>query len=235
MWDKIPSEIMDELELLRKHTRRTGNEASFTYCKKSHKDKLHVGADFHGDETGTMVGDCSKEYGISSRVGDAHSHPVGSDAMGITPSDADIQGDMEDSFRHKRPQINCITSPIADVVHCMQPKEIPTRQQLRGYSKLPKDRYKVNPYVLDNVGRDFNIAIFDRDSGNKLENPDPKRVVKNAFGRSTRNLRRRTREMDRGTFCEFIQDINVPKDDRISAECKTELKKKGILDYLGIE
>ncbi len=41
--------------------------------------------------------------------------------------------------------------------------------------------------------------------------------------------------MDRGNFCEFIQDINVPKDDRISETCKTELKKKGILDYLGIE
>jgi hypothetical protein len=234
MWEKIPAEIMDELDALRRHTRKTGNEASFTYCKKSHKDRLHIGSDFLGDSTGTMVGDCSREYGKSSRIGDAHSHPVGSDAMGITPSDADIQGTVEDSHKHKRNQINCVTSPIADIVHCMQLKEPPTRKQLRGYSQLPKDRYKVNPYVIDNVGQDFNIGLFDRESGNRLESPDPKRVVDNAFGKSTRNLRRRTREMDRGNFCEFVQDINVPKDDRISDTCKTELKKKGILDYLGI-
>ena len=82
--------------------------------------------------------------------------------------------------------------------------------------------------------KDFEIGLFDKDSGERDNNPEPKRVIKNAFGRSTRSLRRSVREMERGVFCDFVQDLTVPSDDRISDECKSELKKKGLLDYLGI-
>lgn len=235
MWHKIPKEIMDELEELRKFTRRTGNEASFTYCKRPHKDKLYIGSDFQGNTYGTIVGDCSKEYGSGSRIGDAHSHPVVSDAVGITPSDADIFGSIEESKKSKREQINCITSHHADIVHCMQPKEIPSRKQYEGYKKIATKKGKINPYIIDNFSRDFNVGLFDRESGERIENPEPKRIVNNAFGTSHRHLRRAIRNMERGVFCDFIQDVFNPSDDRVSDECKSELKKKGLLDYLGIQ
>jgi hypothetical protein len=236
MWHKIPKDIMDELQLLREHTRRTGNEASFTYCKRPHKkDKLYIGADFEGDPMGTEVGDCEHETGRGTRIGDAHSHPVVSDGVGITPSDADVAGLMEESLIHKRKQINCITSHEADIVHCMEPKEMPTKEQVKKYKQIPKNPIKFNPHILDNVAKDVDIALFDRDSGNRMENPEPKRVIKNALGRSRRHIQRTRRKMEYGAFCEYIQDIFVPTDDRIQEECKTELKKKGLLDYLGIQ
>ena len=63
MWHKIPKDIMDELALLREHTRKTSNEASFTFCKRPHKDKLYIGSDFEGDDSSVIVGDCDKSAG----------------------------------------------------------------------------------------------------------------------------------------------------------------------------
>lgn len=234
--NKIPPEIQDELELIRRHTKRTGREASITFCKKSHKehrkDKLHIGNNFKGDKTSTEIGDCSYEYGVSERVGDAHSHPTSEDTIGIIPSEADLTVNMENSFENNREQISCVTSPKADIVHCFSPKSIPTRKKMNAYKKAARDRKFISPYVADNVEKDFDIGLYDRDSGNLLENPDPVRVVDNAFGNSKRALRKSVKEMNRGVFCDFIQDITNHKDNRISDVCKSELKKKGILDYL---
>ena len=226
---------MDELEELRKYTRRTNNEASFTYCKRPHKDKLYIGSDFEGDNYGTMVGDCAKELGKGSRIGDAHSHPVVSDGVGITPSDIDVAGVIQESYRQKRKQINCITSHGADIVHCMEPKELPTGRQYREYNRVEQKPGKIHPVILDNVAKDFDIGIFDSHSGERISSPDPNRIVKNAFGISTRHLRKTVRNMERGVFCEYVQDVFAPQDDRVGHTCKTELKKKGLLDYLGME
>lgn len=234
MWQKIPKEIKDELEAIRRHTRYTGNEASITYCKRPDKEKLYIGSDFHGGTESTEIGDCSKQRGTGRRVGDAHSHPVGSDTVGILPSEADMVVNLETTLENKKPQIMCVTSPAADYVHCIQPKEIVRGKKLRSYQKAAQTSKLYDPYVIDNVAKDFEIGLFDRDTGDRDNNPDPKRVVKNAFGRSTRSLRRSVREMERGVFCDFVQDLTVPADDRISDECKSELKKKGLLDYLGI-
>jgi hypothetical protein len=237
MWNKIPKDIMDELAELRAHTRKTGNEASFTFCKRPHKpDKLYIGSDFQGDDSSVDVGDCDKATGKGTRIGDAHSHPIESDTVGLTPSDADVAGMMEATYRQKRKQIACITAPYReqDIVHCMEAKKIPTKQQIKGYSQIPKNPYKFNPYVIDNVAKDVDVALFDRDSGNRIENPEPKRVIKNAFGKSRRHLQKTRRKMEYGAFCEYIQDVFVPNDDRIQDECKAELRRKGLLDYLGI-
>lgn len=226
---------MDELEELRKYTRKTANEASFTFCKRPHKeDKLYIGADFKGDNRGVPIGDCDKQYGTGTRMGDAHSHPIGSDSTGITPSNEDIYGSIQDAAEYKRPQINCITAPGADIVHCMEAKEVPSKKKLKGYGANPRNRMAINPYIMDHFTKDFNVGLFDDRTGEKIDSPDPKRVVNNMFGKSTRYLRKRIREMDYGTFCEYIQDVSVASDDRISDTCKTELKKRGLLDYLGI-
>ena len=170
------------------------------------------------------------------RIGDAHSHPIVSDAVGLTPSDADIAGMMEETYKQKRKQIACITAPYnsQDIVHCMEAKEVPTRQQIKGYAKMPKNPYKFNPYVIDNVAKDVDVALFDRDTGNRIEDPEPKRVIRNAFGTSRRHIQKTRRKMEYGAFCEYIQDVFVPDDDRVQEECKSELKRKGLLDYLGI-
>ena len=225
---------MDELEELRQYTRRTSNEASITVCKRPHKDKLYIGSDFEGDNQSVMVGDCQKSTGKGTRIGDVHSHPIVSDGVGITPSDADIAGNIEESYHQKRKQIGCITANGADIVHCMEPKELPTKQQLKAYAQIPKNPYKINPHVVDNVAKDMDIVLFDAKSGTKIENPEPKRVVKNAFGKSRRHLQKTRRKMEYGAFCEYIQDVFVPSDNRIQEECKSELKRKGLLDYLGI-
>jgi hypothetical protein len=235
MWHSIPKEIMDELEALRRFTKRTNNEASITYCKRPHKDKLYIGADFEGDNRGVDIGDCSKHLGTGTRIGDAHSHPVGYDSTGLTPSNQDIFGSMEDAKKQKRPQINCITAPGADLVHCMEPKEVPSRRKLNRYGNNPTARMAINPYILDNFTKDFIVALFDSDSGEKVDSPDPKRVVSNMLGKSPRYLRKVLHEMDYGVFCEYIQDVTVATDDRIQTTCKNELKKRGLLDYLGIQ
>jgi hypothetical protein len=235
MWHKIPQEIMDELEALRRFTRRTNNEGSITFCKRPHKDKLYIGADFEGDNRGVQIGDCSKHLGTGTRIGDAHSHPIGYDSTGLTPSNEDIYGSIQDARLQKKPQINCITAPGADLVHCMEAKEIPNNRKLRKYADNPKNTMAINPYILDNFTKDFTVALFDTESGEKVENPEPKRVVNNMFGKSSRYLRKTLREMDYGIFCEYIQDVTIPSDDRIHNVCKTELKKRGLLDYLGIQ
>lgn len=237
MWHKIPAEIMDELEQLRRYTRKTANEASFTFCKRPHKpDKLYIGADFKGDNFGVEIGDCAKHLGKGAKVGDAHSHPIGSDSVGITPSNQDIYGSIQDADVYEKPQINCITAPNADIVHCMQPKEKPTKKKLKGYANNPKNGLAINPYVMDHFTTDFNVGLYDAKSGEIIDNPDPKRVVDNSLGKSSRFLRRSVREMEYGIFCEYIQDVMIPtaKDDRIQNICKAELKKRGLLDYLGI-
>ena len=238
MWDKIPDEIQDELGLIRKHTRRTGKEASITFCKKSHKehrkDKLHIGNYFKGDNESTEIGDCSLEYGVSERVGDAHSHPTDIDTLGIIPSEADLTVNLETTFENDKRQISCVTSPQADLVHCFSSKDIPSRKKINSYKKAARDGKLVSPYVADNIEKDFEIRLYDRDSGNYLETPEPERVIENAFGNSLRPLRKSLQEMDRGTFCNFIQDITNHKDNRISETCKTELKKKGLLDRLNL-
>ena len=226
---------MDELEALRRFTKRTNNEASITFCKRPHKDKLYIGADSEGDNRGVDIGDCSKHLGTGSRIGDAHSHPIGYDSTGITPSNQDIYGSMEDTRMQKKPQINCITAPGADLVHCMEAKEVPTKRKANKYGNIPKGVMAVNPYILDNFTKDFNVVLFDTNNGEKVESPDPKRVVNNMLGKSRGYLRKVLREMDYGVFCEYLQDTTVPTDDRIGDTCKTELKKRGLLDYLGIQ
>lgn len=226
---------MDELEAIRRHTNQTGNEASITFCKKKHKEKLYVGNDFKGDLESTEIGDCSAKRGMGERIGDAHSHPTGSDTVGIVPSEADLVVNLETTFENKKPQISCITSPAADYVHCFQPKTIIKGKKLNKYRNSAKTTQLYDPHVIDNVATDFNIGLFDRNSGEKDESPEPRRVIQNAFGRSTRGLRKGVKEMERGVFCDFIQDITVPSDDRVSDTCKDELKKKGFLDYLGID
>ena len=234
MWAKIPKEIMDELEAIRKHTSSTGREASITYCKKPHKEKLYIGSDFHGDEDSTEIGDCSESRGAGKRIGDAHSHPVTYDTIGIIPSESDLVVNLETTTENKNPQISCITSPGADYVHCFQSKQIPKAKKLNSYRAATHRQGLYDPYVIDHVANDFEIALFDRETGERDNNPDPNRVIKNAFGNSTRTLRKGVREMERGVFCDFIQDITVSKDDRVSDVCKTELKKKGLLEYLGL-
>ena len=225
---------MDELEAIRKFTRKTSNEASITYCKRPHKDKLYIGSDFEGDNLGTDVGDCAEELGKGSRIGDAHSHPIGYDSPGIIPSNADIAGAVRESYDSRRPQINCITAPGADIVHCMQPKKNVTTKQVKGYETFPSARLAINPYIRDHFSQDINVGLFDAKSGIKIENPDPKRVIDNTLRKSPRYLRKALREMEYGIFCEYIQDTMNPTDDRIHDQCKVELKKRGLLDYLGI-
>lgn len=227
---------MEELEDLRKYTQRTANEASFTYCKRAHKNKLYIGADFEGDNRGTPIGDCHKDLGKGERVGDAHSHPIGFDSPGITPSNEDIYGSMEDASKQKKPQINCITAPGADLVHCMEPKELPDRKKLRGYRNNPKNTLAINPYILDHFTNDFEVGLFDTKTGEKVENPEPKRIIRNTVGKARKHLSRQVRQMEYGIFCEYIQDVmNAAGDERVYDLCKTELRKKGLLDYLGIQ
>lgn len=235
MWKRIPHEVKDEINLVRNYTQKSGKEGSITFCTKPGKKKLFIGNNFKGTRASTIIGECSEEFGASNRIGDLHSHPYDSDTIGNIHSEQDLVTNLEFSKESKRQQISCVVVPRGKIVRCMEPKlEAVTNKKINRYRKAASDRMLVSPYVVDNVNNDFDISMFDVRSGKHLRKPNPKDVIDSALGGSKRPLKRSLHQMKHGPFCNFIQQMTNKNDDRISKECKAELKRKGVLDILGL-
>ncbi len=237
-WDKkIPTPIVRDINEIVRTTRRTGREASMTICKRpSHgKGREFTGGATVGDKTSTEVMPCHERYGITDRVGDVHTHPVSYDTIGILPSEADMTGYIRDSYYNRSRQIGCVTNHYVPHIVCMQPKTIPDRKKYREYEDaLDRNPWPkgVDPYFLDNVARDFNVAFYDRDTGQYVPEPTVKQVMRAAFSKAGRHTRKIVSRMSRTAFCNYIQDLTVPSNDNISEACREELEDK---ELLGVE
>ena len=189
----------------------------------------------------TEVFDCAEEFGASEKIGDFHTHPVLYDTIGILPSPGDMAGYIEDSYVHENRQIGCRTNHQVPYIHCMQPKKVPDKKTVNEYNRAAdrsvslsgatRKGQLVDPLFLERVDDDFDYAFFDRKSGERIDNPEPKKVIESSLGTSSRNIRRWIHEMNRGVFCNYVQDLTVPNDDRIGQECRNELKTRRFFGY----
>ena len=219
-WAKIPEELQNEINHITDFTRQTNREASLTFCQKKGRDRLFVANDDKGDGSTVEALDCSSVYGDSERIGDVHTHPVNSETIGILPSQPDLYGTLVDTYNTKRPQISCITNHITDMTECYTPKEVPSSEKLERYEQeLDLREAGEGGFYLDNAPLDFDFGFFSTGSGQRIRKPTPKAVVKAIFGASTENLKKNVPPLQRGGFCEYVNNFSVPKDDNVGKEC----------------
>ena len=243
LWEKLPAEIMEDLRVIERFSKRTGREASITLCKRPGREKVFTANNAEGDNNATEVLDCNDEFGASTKIGDVHTHPVYYDTIGILPSQADITGLVEDSYSLNVKQIGCRTNHAVPYIHCMQPKEIPKLSQVRKYEDAADRDYggslargirkggRIDPYYLDHVRDDFNVAIYDRKTGDKIEKPEYRKLMRTAFGTSSRYVRQVLHEMKRGVFCDYVQDLTYPNDDHVGLVCRDKLRTR---EFFGV-
>lgn len=243
MWHILPSEIMEDLRVIEKFTKRTGREASITLCRRPGRDKIFTANNAEGDNNATEVLECNEEFGSSTKIGDVHTHPVYYDTIGILPSQADITGLVEDSYNQNVKQIGCRTNHAVPYIHCMQPKHLPKLTQVKKYEAAADRDYGgslargvrkggvIDPYYLDNVGKDFEVGIYDRYTGEKIDKPDYRKLMRTAFGTSSRYVRQVLHEMKRGVFCDYVQDLTFPHDDHVGITCRDKLKTREFFGY----
>jgi hypothetical protein len=236
----IPPTIRDEIQQVVKNTQRTSLEQSLTFCRLKGRDKIFVSDYSTGNKNETYVMPCNQNHGnAAEKIGDLHTHPTTDpDTVGITPSVADFVSTLEESVDTQIPQISCITSAEAKGIHCYQPKAsiLKDQEKIKGYKNAVRysasDMLDIPSYVRENVANDFDHAWFNRKTWERLKNPKAKDVVHDAFINSKKFLKYEdVPNLEKGPFCDVIQDLNNPKDDNVGQECRKALK---IREFLGI-
>ena len=232
-WERLPPEVEHEVGHITKHTKKTGREASITICQKPDKSRVFVGSSAEGDEESTQALSCDARFGRANQIGTIHSHPKASDTVGIVPSEADLVANLSDSIEHKRPQVGCIVAPDNQFVNCQYVKHIPDRKKMNRYGKaLKESKKRTAPFFIDNVTRDFDIALYDSKTGKLEENPKPEDVVDSAFAASNKRLREKIEKMERGPFCDYIMDLmGQGHRNEVVKQCKEELRKRNFLGF----
>jgi len=227
----IPFEIRDDLKSIMSYTSKTGKEASITVCQHPNADKVFVAGYSKGNRYSTEVMPCQKKFGTSEQIGTVHTHPADARAIGIKPSDSDLTINLDDSLKHARRQVDCILNSWSPYIHCFEPKQIPEKEVLRKYAHATETAPGVysSPYIVDNVGRDFLHSWYDRKTWQRVKDPDPNTVTKCAIGRAGRFVRKKVKEMERGPFCDLVQDLTQPQDNRVGERCRVELRTRKIL------
>jgi hypothetical protein len=233
-WRRIPPEVKEEADALAKYTGETGREGSITFCKKKDRSRLFVGNNFEGDFDSTEALNCDVRFGKSQRIGSMHSHPSNADTIGILPSEADLSSSVDDSYRSGK-QIDCITSPDTPLVNCHSFNRKADKKDAQRYRRAAANSVKItDPFFVDNVSKDFDFALFDRESGIREDEPAPKKVIKAAFGKSNKELRKSLKVFERGAFCEYVADLMGQNREDVIEECRKELRKRsflGLIDY----
>lgn len=237
----IPQTVRNEIEYVVKETAQTARENSLTFCVlDGSKNKVFVSDYAAGNNSSTYSLPCNSRDGPAKRIGDLHTHPTQDPTtIGITPSDADIVSTIEDSLESNLPQISCITSQDAKMVHCYQPKyrTLYDKDKLRNYRNAvyyqSQSISDINPYVKNNVGKDFDHAWYDRKTFKRIYRPKPADIVHDAFLRSQSNLRLDyIPELEKGVFCDSIQELNWPdKSDKVANECRRVLRSRTFLGF----
>lgn len=232
-WRFIPPTIKAELTALASFTERSGREGSITFCNRD--NRIFVGASARGQYGSTETNECSKEeYGTSvRRIGDAHSHPVDGDTIGILPSPSDITSTIKDSYDHRTRVVSCITSHKTPLINCYQPKVVPSIQKLKEYQSAMRRANKENgseEFFAENVRRDFNFRLFNRGNGIAQIKPPPETVVRTMFGDARGALRKDIDQFDRDGACQYWSEL-VGQGHRpeVIDYCKRDLGKKTIL------
>lgn len=234
-WRKIPHEVKEDADELANYTADTGREGSITFCKKPNKDKIFVGNNFEGDFEHTEVLDCNAAFGKSKRIGTMHSHPSNVDTVGVLPSPGDLASSVDDAYKHGS-QIDCITSPDTPLINCMSFNRQVTKQDKARYTRaFQKSPQGASEFFSDNVPKDFDFALFDIETGVREDEPPPKKVVKAAFGKSNRELRKDLKVFERRAYCNHAADLmgQGHREDVIE-ECMAELRRRsflGLIDY----
>ena len=234
-WRFIPPTIKAELTALASFTERTGREGSITFCNRD--NRIFVGASARGKYGSTETNECSKEeYGTSvRRIGDAHSHPVDGDTIGILPSPSDITSTVKDSFDHKTRVVSCITSHKTPLINCYQPRAEPSIERLKEYQKALRVTNKENgseEFFVENVRRDFNFKLFQRGNGIAQNRPPSEAVVRTMFGDARGALRKDVDQFDRDGACQYWSELvgQGHRPDVIEA-CKKDLGRKTFLGF----
>lgn len=246
---ELPYSIKHEIDIIRHQTERDNREKSLTMCELN--DKLFIGNYARGGESSTEVLPCHKKYGKNAKqIGDIHTHPFNNqDTIGLTPSEADLVENITASFKSGIPQISCIVGAgkkgflsKSNHVHCFQPKPEAmedaekVKKYNRAYNLYPNIGNNVHPYFRENVGKDFihiwykNGKAIPKDQEASFE--VSKDIFNETVGLSKKRLRMEdVRDMEKGSFCDLIQDYNMPDNNNIGLVCRNELAKRNILGY----
>src|SRR6185436_814879 len=221
---KIPSEIMPDVTALNNATERTGKEYSITIGKKG--TQYFTCNNSRGTSSATDAPSCDMIHGSSKRVADVHTHPVSDRSIGITPSGPDVYTTLRDSSVEKRPQQSCITNHQTPLIGCYQNRRVPSHSVLEMYEQAAINQsYGDNSYLIDHFPHDFQTAFYRPQDGRRVNNPNPKEVVDAALGGAADKLSTDIQEFEKSPFCLFIQSMTMPKDDRVSMECRRRLSK----------
>jgi hypothetical protein len=201
--------------------------------KKSSK-RVFTCNNYKGDSESTESPDCDSTFGTSQRIGDAHTHPVNTDTIGILPSPADITSTVQDSGKNKYPQVSCVTSPETPLTLCYEFNTVPSKKQVKEYRRAATNYRNSGSerYYADNISQDFNTALFDAGSGVRDRRPPADKVVNAAFGKSKNGLRKDVEPLGRDQFCQYTSDLmGTGKRVDVLEECKQELNKRTFLGF----
>lgn len=227
----IPPEIREELDFITDFTRKNDREAVVTVCQKPGSDKYFVAGYEEGDETSAMEAPCRAKFGHSGQVGTMHTHPVKKDVIGLTPSDSDLVSTLSDSYDHDRKQTDCILNHYAPYMHCYVPRQMPNKRQIENYINSMERSPGIysDRYIVDHAGKDFDHFWYDRKTWKLIEDPTPDEIVKCAIEKSRPYIREKIETMERGAFCDFVQDLNKPRDNQVAQQCRIKLKNRTLL------
>jgi hypothetical protein len=236
----IPATIHNEINDVVRLTQDTGKEQSLTLCRIRGTDRVFISSYARGSTMGASINPCAIEHGNTEQIGDLHTHPTQNEnIVGITPSTSDIVSTVLDSNRIKIPQISCITGPDAKYISCYQPTLplLADRSRIQGYKDAAqyheKDVTSFSPYLREHAAHDFHHAWYNRKNF-KRTTPTPKEIIKDAFLNSKSGLKfENIPDMDKGPFCDIIQDLNYPtsKNDNVALECRRALKVRDIFGF----
>jgi hypothetical protein len=235
--DSIPSTVRREINQVIKQTKKSGHEQSLTFCKLN--DKIFVSDYASGTENETYVMPCRSEHGNNAiKIGDLHTHPSDDATIGITPSPSDLVSTIEESAHYKVPQIGCITAPDARQIHCMQPKDevLQNPEKIKSYKNaLRHDTSQITKipiYIRENVANDFHHAWYNRKDFGRIRNPKAKDIIHDAFINSRKILKfDDIPELEKGPFCQIIEDLNLPKHHTVEEECRKVLHVREFLGF----
>jgi hypothetical protein len=88
------------------------------------------------------------------------------------------------------------------------------------------------PYFREHVGEDFVHSWYDRKKYNRIARPDAKAIVHDSFLTSRDYLKfKDIPDLEKGAFCDIVQDLSMPKDNKIGVECRKSLKVKNFLGF----
>lgn len=230
---RIPEQLQGDIDAVIEESAKDNKEKATAFCKIKGKNRLFTGSYSRGEWGNVEVRPCEKRFGDSVKVGDLHTHIPSENVVGLTPSENDIFVNLDSTNEYGIRQVSCIANDQSKMIHCFQAREIPTGKKLRQYAsairRVQEEGYQTDPFLSNNVHKDFGHAWFNRKTKERVFHPSAKDIIKDAFGKSTKTLRYKIADLDKGEFCEIIQDYNAPNRNDVGIECRKEIRRRKIL------